>query len=86
MNITVQVDSSSYIECIEFYLNDILVETADRHPWEYKITNADNLKLRNTLRARCIPIGSNRPSIKFPPGKLFEDLSSWLNRRNFFLI
>lgn len=52
-DITIQVDSSSYIDCIEFYLNDILVETADSYPLEYKITNADNLKLKNTFRVKA---------------------------------
>ncbi|MBN2602628.1 MAG: carboxypeptidase regulatory-like domain-containing protein [Candidatus Thermoplasmatota archaeon] len=50
-DITVQVDSSSYIDYIEFYLNDVLLETVDS--WEYKITNSDNLKLRNTLLVKA---------------------------------
>lgn len=51
-DITIKVDTNN-IYYIDFYLNDDLVETVDSYPFEYKITNANNLKFKNTFSVKA---------------------------------
>ena len=51
-DITIKVDTNN-IDYVDFYLNDELVETVDSYPFEYTITNANNLKFKNTFSVKA---------------------------------